>query len=51
MIFLVKMTVMAGGLLATAALLTGCGLRDITQAANQATLGPRWTQETLRESG
>ncbi len=29
---------MAGGLLATAALLTGCGLRDITQAANQATL-------------
>ncbi|WP_259404781.1 DUF4097 domain-containing protein [Microbispora sp. H10830] len=32
------MMVMAGGLLATAALLTGCGLRDITQAANQATL-------------
>lgn len=29
---------MAGGLLTTAALLTGCGLRDITQAANQATL-------------
>ncbi|KAB8183545.1 DUF4097 family beta strand repeat protein [Microbispora catharanthi] len=33
-----RMMVMAGGLLATAALLTGCGLRDITQAANQATL-------------
>ncbi len=38
MILFVRMMVMAGGLLATAALLTGCGLRDITQAANQATL-------------
>ncbi|MFF4124998.1 DUF4097 family beta strand repeat-containing protein [Microbispora rosea] len=38
MIVCMKMAMVAGGLLATAALLSGCGLKDVTQAANQATL-------------
>ncbi|MEV4459612.1 DUF4097 family beta strand repeat-containing protein [Microbispora sp. NPDC049633] len=38
MIFIMRTTMMAGGLLAAAALLAGCGLQDITRAANHATL-------------
>lgn len=38
MIFLVKMMWKTGGLLAAAAMLTGCGLQSVTQAANQETL-------------
>ncbi len=40
MVFCVKkmMTVMAGGRLTTAAVSTGCGLQNITQATDQATL-------------